>query len=302
MPRADMEELDLEGYVTGGRSDRGWWSFYETYIVSLLKAWFGDAATPDNDFGFGALPRISGNYMHFSTMLRALDGGVDGLFLMGQNPAVGSQHAGLQRRALASLRWLVVRDLAEIESASFWRDCPEIRSGELRTEDIQTEVFLMPAASHVEKEGTFTNTQRLLQFRDKALEPPGEARQDLLIIVEMAKRLGLDWNYTHPSEVFAEMRQTMSSIAGVTWERLERDSAVTYPCEQEGDPEFGEQGLGRSRRKVDHHTKGLKHVGRNPSAKGTGHAITGIVLGSLTILGHAVILILIVAAAATSRR
>ena len=87
-------------------------------------------------------------------MLRTLDGGLDGLFVMGQNPAVGSQHAGLQRRALAHLKWLVVRDLAEIETATFWRDSPEVRSGELRTEDIQTEVFLMPAASHVEKEGT----------------------------------------------------------------------------------------------------------------------------------------------------
>src|SRR3712207_7193679 len=71
---------------------------------------------------------------------------------MGQNPAVGSQHSGLQRRALASLKWLVVRELSEIESATFWRDSPEVRSGELRTEDIQTEVFLMPAASHIRSE------------------------------------------------------------------------------------------------------------------------------------------------------
>jgi anaerobic selenocysteine-containing dehydrogenase len=85
----------------------------------------------------------------------------------------GSQHSGLQRRALARLKWLVVRDLAEIETATFWRDSPEVQSGELSPEAIQTEVFLMPAASHIEKEGTFTNTQRLVQFRDKALNPPG---------------------------------------------------------------------------------------------------------------------------------
>jgi formate dehydrogenase major subunit len=189
MPRADVDEVDLEAYVGRGGADRGWWTFYRTYIVSLLKAWFGDAATEDNEFGFGGLPRISGNYMHFSTMLRAIDGGVDGLFLMGQNPAVGSQHAGLQRRALASLKWLVVRDLAEIESATFWRDSPEVRSGELRTEDIQTEVFLMPAASHVEKEGSFTNTQRLIQWRDKALEPPGDARSELWFMHHLGKRV-----------------------------------------------------------------------------------------------------------------
>ena len=108
---------------------------------------------------------------------------------MGQNPAVGSQHGGLQRRALAKMKWLVVRDMTELETATFWRDAPEVRSGELRTEDIQTEVFLMPAAAHVEKAGCFTNTQRLLQFRDKALEPPGDARSELWFMHHLAKRV-----------------------------------------------------------------------------------------------------------------
>ena len=88
-----------------------------------------------------------------------------------------------------SLRWLVVRDLSEIETATFWRDGPEIESGELRTQDIETEVFLMPAAAHVEKEGTFTNTQRLLQWRDKALEPPGDARSELWFMHHLARRV-----------------------------------------------------------------------------------------------------------------
>ena len=202
MPRAREGGLTFEDHVDAGAKDRGWWAFYETYLVSLLKAWFGDGATPENDFGFDHLPKLSGNHSHFATMMRALDGGLDGLFLMGQNPAVGSQHSGLQRRALASLKWLVVRDLAEIESATFWRDSPEVASGELRTEDIQTEVFLMPAASHVEKEGTFTNTQRLLQWRDKALEPPGDARSELWFMHHLARRVrahyagsarGRDW-------------------------------------------------------------------------------------------------------------
>jgi formate dehydrogenase major subunit len=111
------------------------------------------------------------------------------MFVMGQNPAVGSQHAGLQRRALAKLKWLVVRDMAEIETATFWRDSPEIHSGEFTPETIETEVFLMPAASHVEKEGTFTNTQRLVQFRDKALDPPGAARSELWFMHHLAKRV-----------------------------------------------------------------------------------------------------------------
>jgi formate dehydrogenase major subunit len=189
MPRAEEEEYGLAEYMDRGRADRGWWSFFDTYIVSLLKAWFGDAATPENEFGFRHLPKISASHSHFATMMRAIDGGVDGLFLMGQNPAVGSQHAGLQRRALASLKWLVVRDLSEIESATFWRDSPEVASGELRTEDIRTEVFLMPAATHVEKEGTFTNTQRLIQWRDKALDPPGDARSELWFVDELFKRV-----------------------------------------------------------------------------------------------------------------
>jgi formate dehydrogenase major subunit len=189
MPRARDEELTLEQYQDSGRSDRGWWCFFDVYIVSLLKAWFGDAATEENDYGFRALPKISGNHSHFPTMMRALDGGLQGLFVMGQNPAVGSQHSGLQRRALASLDWLVVRDLSEIETATFWRDSPEVQSGELRTEDIKTEVFLMPAASHVEKEGSFTNTQRLVQWRDKALEPPGDAHSELWFMHHLAKRV-----------------------------------------------------------------------------------------------------------------
>ncbi len=189
MPRATEEDLTLEKYIATGGARRGWWSNYDKYIVSLLKAWYGDAATPENDYGFGAIPRISGNHSHFPTMLRALDGGLDGLLVMGQNPAVGSQNAGLMRRAMAQLKWLVVRDLSEIETASFWYDSPEVKSGELRTEDIQTEVFLMPAASHVEKAGSFTNTQRLVQWRDKALDPPDEARSELWFMHHLIKRI-----------------------------------------------------------------------------------------------------------------
>ena len=189
MPRARERELTLREYIDTCGAERGWWSHFDAYIVSMLKAWFGDGATAENDFGFASLPRISGNHSHFSTMMRALDGGLDGLFVLGQNPAVGSQHGGLMRRALASMRWLVVRDFREIETASFWRDSPEVLSGELRTEDIETEVFLMPAATHIEKEGTFTNTQRLVQFRDKALDPPGDARSDLWFMHHLAKRI-----------------------------------------------------------------------------------------------------------------
>ncbi len=194
MPRAREGHLTLADYVDNGGKKRGWWSFFEDYIVSLLKAWFGENANEENDYGFGSLPKLTGNHSHFATMMRALDGGLDGMFVMGQNPAVGSQHSGLQRRALAKLKWLVVRDMAEIETATFWRDSPEVQSGELRPEEIQTEVFLMPAASHVEKEGCFTNTQRLVQFRDKALDPPGDARSELWFMHHLAKRVKAHYN------------------------------------------------------------------------------------------------------------
>jgi formate dehydrogenase major subunit len=179
MPRATADELTLAAYLESGGADKGWWSHFPRYVVSLLKAWFGEKATAENDFGFASLPKISGNHSHFPTTLRMLDGEVEGFFVMGQNPAVGSQHAGLQRRALAKLKWLVVRDLSVIETAEFWRLDP----------DAQTEVFLMPAASHVEKDGTFTNTQRLLQWRDRAIDPPGDARSELWFMNELGMRV-----------------------------------------------------------------------------------------------------------------
>jgi formate dehydrogenase major subunit len=231
MPHAREGELDLKTYCDSGGADRGWWSNFDKYIVSLLKAWFGDAATKENDYGFESLPKITGNHSHFPTMLRALDGGLDGIFLMGQNPAVGSMHSGLQRRALASMKWVVVRDLVEVESATFWRDSPEVKSGELRPEDIQTEVFLMPAASHVEKAGTFTNTQRLIQFRDKALDPPGDARSELWFMYHLFKRVqkhyagseakrdwpivNLKWDYAeHGPEREPDVEDVMREISG----------------------------------------------------------------------------------------
>jgi formate dehydrogenase major subunit len=122
-------------------------------------------------------------------MLGMLDGTVKGYFLFGQNPAVGSSNSRMHRLALAELDWLVVRDLVEIESATFWLDGPEIETGELATADIGTEVFLLPAAAHTEKDGTFTNTQRLLQWHHKAVEPAGDCRSDLWFTYHLGRIL-----------------------------------------------------------------------------------------------------------------
>jgi formate dehydrogenase major subunit len=95
---------------------------------------------------------------------------------------------------------------------------------------------ILPATAWPEKDGTVTNTDRMVQLGRRALEAPGEAKEDLWIIQELARRIGLDWNYGGPRDVFNEMRKGMNSIAGITWERLESESCVTYPCEKEGDP------------------------------------------------------------------
>src|SRR5205823_11096227 len=122
------------------------------------------------DLAYDFLPKIIGDHSHMPMMVEMMRGNIDGFFAMGQNPAVGGQNAGFQRKALARLKWMVVRDLYETETASFWKDSPEVKNGELRSEDIQTEVFFLPAAAVAESEGSFTNTQRLVQWHEKRSE------------------------------------------------------------------------------------------------------------------------------------
>jgi formate dehydrogenase major subunit len=178
MPNAHAHE-NLRDFVELNAAPSGWWGNMEAYTVSLLKAWFGGAATAENDYCFDYLPRIDGDHSAYQTALDMLDGKVKGYFVMGENPAVGNSNSKLHRLAMAKLEWLVVRDVSEIESAAWWREGPEIESGELRTSEIKTEVFFLPAASHVEKDGSFTNTQRLLQWHHKAIEPEGDCRSEL---------------------------------------------------------------------------------------------------------------------------
>jgi formate dehydrogenase major subunit len=188
MPYAHEHE-NLDTYLERAAGDTGFWGNKRAYMVSLLKAWWGDAATEDNDFCFDYLPRLTGDHGTYQTVMDQIAGKVKGYFLMGENPAVGSAGGRLQRQGLAALDWLVVRDLNLIESAAFWKDSPEIAAGETTPEQIGTEVFFLPAAAHVEKDGTFTNTQRLLQWHHKALEPPGDARSDLWFIYHLGLRV-----------------------------------------------------------------------------------------------------------------
>ncbi|TYC21108.1 molybdopterin dinucleotide binding domain-containing protein, partial [Micromonospora sp. MP36] len=166
---------------------KGFWDDARAFGASLLKAYWGDAATPANDFCYDYLPRMTGDHGTYQTVLNMIDGMVRGYFLLGQNPAVGSAHGKAQRLGMANLDWLVVRDLFMIESATFWKNSPEVETGEIVPEECRTEVFFLPAASHVEKEGTFTQTQRLLQWREKAVDPPGDCRSELWFFYHLGR-------------------------------------------------------------------------------------------------------------------
>ena len=145
------------------------------------------------------------------------DGDLNGLYIMGENPAMSDPNLNHAREALSMLDHLVVQDIFFTETCSY--------------ADV-----ILPASAFPEKNGTFTNTDRRVQMGRQATNPPGDARQDLWIIQEIAKRMGLDWNYDGPEEVFSEMRKAMPSIAGMTWERLQQEESLTYPLENEGDP------------------------------------------------------------------
>ena len=186
MPHARARQ-GLGAYVESTSAPAGYWGHADAYMVSLLKAWWGDHATDANDFGFDYLPRITGDHSTYQSAVDMLDGKVQGFMVLGENPAVGSANAKLHRLAMAKLEWLVVRDFSEIETAAFWHDSPEIETGELRTEDIGTEVFFLPAAAHTEKDGSFTNTQRLLQWHHKAVEPQGDCRSELWFMYHLGR-------------------------------------------------------------------------------------------------------------------
>ena len=149
----------------------------------------GPAATAENDFCYGYLPRLTGSHGTYETVLAQLAGDCSGYFLFGENPAVGSANGRMQRMGMAKLDWLVVRDFSLIESATWWKDGPEIETGEMSTEDIGTEVFFLPAAAHTEKSGSFTNTQRMLQWHHEAVEPAGDARSDLWFAYHLGRNI-----------------------------------------------------------------------------------------------------------------
>jgi len=169
----------LAEYLEHTGPSTGAWGDLDTYMVSLLKAWWGEHATSDNDFCHTYLPTIDGDHSVYPMMIRMLEGTTKGYFCVGQNPVVGNANSGLHKRALTNLDWLVVRDLVETETAGVWQEVP----------DSKTEVFFLPAAAHTEKDGTFTNTQRLLQWHFKAVEPKEDCRSELWFMYHLGRRI-----------------------------------------------------------------------------------------------------------------
>lgn len=254
MPHAHLND-DLDSFVQGEAARNGYWGNMRSYLVSLLKAYWGEAATPDNEFCFDYLPRLTGSHSTYETVMAQMEGVCKGYFLLGENPAVGSANAKMQRLGMANLDWLVVRDFSLIESATWWKDGPEIESGEMRTEDIRTEVFFLPAAAHTEKDGSFTNTQRLLQWHHQAVEPPGEARSDLWFTFHLGRIirrklagsadpmdrpvLDLTWDYPTKGETAEpEAEAVLAEINGfdaegrplASYEQLTPDGSTACGC------------------------------------------------------------------------
>jgi len=272
MPRGDGTQTTLRDYLATQTKPTGLWHNTPAYFISLLKAYYGKNATAENDFGYDWVPKITGNHSYFEYLYDIADGKMEGMFIMGQNPAVAAPNSRFERTALSKLKWLVIRDMVEIESASFWADSPEVDRGELKTEDIETEVFFFPSAGHAENDGTFTNTQRLLQWRQTAVKPPGDCRSDEWFMHQLAVRLiakakasndpmdeplrALDWWYPedetgmpHTEAVLAEINGWHTDPAAVVGDRgvvvgggdPGRNEGVVFGVDREGKPHHGPQ-------------------------------------------------------------
>jgi len=187
-PSALRPHRTLREYLADETQPTGAWAKTPAFVVSYLKSMYGEAAAPENDFGYEWHPQITGDHSHMPMFLAMAEGTVKGLICVGQNPAT-SLNASLERKGLRRLEWLVVKDNFLTETATFWDHAPEVARGEIKPEDIQTEVFFFPSAMVAETDGSFTNTQRMLQWHFKAAEAPAGCRSDLWFTYQLGKRL-----------------------------------------------------------------------------------------------------------------
>jgi len=185
IPMPLEEEQTFEDNLREYTAIAGWWRNYPKYIVSLLKAWYGPHATKEDGWAYDYLPKLHSqvDYSYYPMMYGMVDRRIKGLFVMGENFAAGGPASVLERNALRSLDWCVVREPFLVETAQFWQ------MDGVDPHDVDTEVFYMPVAWAAEKSGSLTNTQRLLQWHDKAVDPPGDCRSESWFMYHLGKRL-----------------------------------------------------------------------------------------------------------------
>jgi formate dehydrogenase major subunit len=187
-PSALKDHQTLRDYLATEGVATSYWANMPKFLVSYLKSMYGDAATAENDFGYDWHPKITGDHSHMPMFVAMAEGRVQGMLCIGQNPAT-SLNAALERRGMRKLEWLVVKDNFLTESATYWKRAPEVEAGEVTPADVNTEIFFFPSAQVAETEGSFTNTQRMLQWHFKAAEPPGQCRSDPWFTHQLALRL-----------------------------------------------------------------------------------------------------------------
>jgi len=226
-PSADhaslAEYVEASTPASADPQSANWWRNASKYAVSLLKAWWGAHATRDNQFAYDWLPKHDGDRSYIALFEAMHQGRVRGLVVWGQNPAVSGPDVGREREALEKLDWLVAVDLWETETATFWK-----RPG-AKPEGIQTEVFLLPAAASMEKEGSVTNSGRWAQWRRKAVDPPGDAQSDLRILDRLAKEL---------KRLYSEGGVFPDPIVHLTWDYDEVDGPDPHRVAREINGQF----------------------------------------------------------------
>ncbi len=213
-PNAFHDHGTLQQLLKTETPATGWWHNLPKYMVSLLKAWYGEHAQAANGWGYDFIPKLTGDVSQLPMTLAMAAGVIKGQFILGQNPAVGAVNSEMVERGLAKLEWLVVRDFAMSETANFWQKGRRVQKGETTPADIGTEVFFLPCALSGEKDGTVTNTSRLVQWHDVVLDAPGDSRSDLWFIYHLGKRLKeLYAGSTAPAD---------AAIQALTWDYPER--------------------------------------------------------------------------------
>jgi formate dehydrogenase major subunit len=226
-PSVLKKHATLRDYIVTETPPTGYWANQPKFMVSYLKSMYGDAATLDNDWGYEWHPKILGDHSHIATMAAMADGKVKGMFCVGQNPAT-SLNGTAQRGAMRKLEWLVVKDNWLTETAMYWKNAPEIVDGTVDQTDIQTEVFFFPATQVGEYDGSFTNTQRMLQWHSKAADPPGDCRTDTWFYYQLGKRLKAKYaSSTNPRDI---------GFRNLVWD-YEPDPGAPVSAQTAGEPD-----------------------------------------------------------------